>query len=230
MNKIIKILLSIILIIIFWISGYYGVWKILEIRELYLADKEIRKLLKESPIIFFTDKEIRDYEKEEKLKKEKKEIKRLKETIVSFSEECENKKNSNLWQNKLYWFKMCIPQDYLWYFAYGWMFRGKIYDGTEAIWLYNYNWRDNWWFSSIHINAYKKPYKVKKDNLGEKLFETKTHIIKFSFDKNNIEHIEAIKSLKLYDKNQKIIINKEFYKKWNSYWDLWGSILEDKLN
>jgi len=69
---------------------------------LYLADKEIRKLLKESPIIFFTDKEIRDYEKEEKLKKEKKEIKRLKETIVSFSEECENKKNSNLWQNKLY--------------------------------------------------------------------------------------------------------------------------------
>jgi len=222
MKKIIKIIISIIILILFWISGYFWVTKILEIKEEKEMIKLITKEVKEGK---FFEQNMEDFKKEEKLKKENAEIERLKATIVFNSKECKIESNSALWQNKLYWFKMCIPQDYLWYSPYAGRFMGKIYDGNEGIWLDNNNERDDWWFSSIWIKSHKKPYNIdNKPNIY--LFETKTHIIEFTYDKSNKEHIEAIKSLKLYDKYKKIILDKEFLNEINkTNEDILGNIL-----
>ena len=211
MKKALKIIISIIILILFWISGYFWVTKILEVKE----EREMIQLItNEVKEWKFFEQNMEDYKKGERLEKKNTEIERLKETIVFYSKECEIKSNSDLWQNKLYGFKMCIPQDYLWYSPYAGRFTGKIYDGNEGIWLENNNERVDGWFSSIWINTFEKPYKIDK-NSNNYFFETKFHIIEFIYDKNNKEHIEAIKSLKLYDKDKKIILDKEFLDKIN---------------
>ena len=212
MNRIIKIFISIILIIIFWISWYFWVWKILEIKKKWVEKQEIKKLFENTKKSFPSKEEIKKYYEKQKQEKIEAELKRLSATIVTNSKECKVKSNSSLWQNKHYWFKICIPQDYLWYSEFMGRFSGDIFDETIGIWLEKHNDRNDWYFSSIWINAYEKPYRVEKKSENY-VFETKTHIIEFIYDKKNKEHIEAIKSLKLYDKNKKIILDKEFLDK-----------------
>jgi len=196
-----KKIISIFILILFWISGYFGVTKILEMREKYLEMKEVEEIAKNLKDLIPTEEELRKTLKEQKLLEKKAEEERLNATLVRFSEECKIESNSTLWQNKEYWFKMCIPQDYNWFSPYAWLFQTEVFDWTEWIWLSNLYWRKGGWFSPIWITALEKPIKVKLDS-NAYIFETKTHIIEFYYDKNNQEHIEAIKSLKLYNKNK----------------------------
>ena len=209
----------IIILIIFWISGYFWIWKILEIKEKYEDKKMIEKISKDLKSWKLFGKDLDELfiekDKKDKIKKRKEEEKRLSATTVSYSDECQNERNTTLWQNKIYWFKMCIPSDYMWYSTYTGRFIGEVYDETEAVWIEDNMDRWDLYFSPIWINEYKKPYKVKIDSSKQFLFETKTHIIIFDYNKKNKEHLEAIKSLKLYDKNKKIILSKEFLERIN---------------